>query len=109
MTAGELMGALRRRGVELLADGDRLGVRPAGQLRPEERAALVACKAEVLALLADLAELERDGAVARLRAVAATLSAEEHQRLAQEAASGDYLAGLIMISVLATTAATEAV
>jgi hypothetical protein len=51
MTAGELMGALRRRGVELLTDGDRLGVRPAGQLRPEERAALVACKAEVLALL----------------------------------------------------------
>ena len=51
MTAGELVAALRRRGVELLTDGDRLGVRPAGQLRPEERAALVAAKADVLALL----------------------------------------------------------
>jgi TubC N-terminal docking domain len=51
VTTMELVGALRRRGLELLTDGDRLGVRPAGQLRPEERAALIARKAEVLALL----------------------------------------------------------
>jgi hypothetical protein len=51
VTAGELVASLRRRGVELLTDGTRLGVRPAGQLRPDERAALVARKAEVLALL----------------------------------------------------------
>lgn len=51
VTPAELVRDLRRRGVELLTDGDRLGVRPAGQLRPEERAALVAAKADVLALL----------------------------------------------------------
>jgi hypothetical protein len=51
-TAADLVAGLRRRGVELLtADDGRLGVRPAGQLTPEERAALVARKAEVLALL----------------------------------------------------------
>ena len=51
MTAGELMGVLRRRGVELLTDGDRLGVRPAGRLTPEERTALIAAKADVLSVL----------------------------------------------------------
>jgi TubC N-terminal docking domain len=51
-TVADLIAGLRRRGVELLtADDGRLGVRPAGQLTPEERAALVARKAEVLALL----------------------------------------------------------
>ena len=51
MTAGELMGVLRRRGVELLTDSDRLGVRPAGRLTPEERTALIAAKADVLSVL----------------------------------------------------------
>jgi len=51
VTIMDLVATLRRRGVELLTDGDRLGIRPAGQLRPEERAALLARKAEVLALL----------------------------------------------------------
>jgi hypothetical protein len=51
MTAVELVAALRRRGVELVTDGDRLGVRPARSLTAEERAALIACKAEVLAVL----------------------------------------------------------
>src|SRR5262245_36813863 len=45
--------------------------------------------------------LERDGTAARLRAIAATLTAEEHQRLATEAATGDRLAAL-MVGVLAT-------
>jgi hypothetical protein len=50
---------------------------------------------------ADLEQLERDGTAARLRAIAATLTAEEHQRLAAEAATGDRLAEL-MVAVLAT-------
>jgi hypothetical protein len=51
MTAVELVTALRRRGVELVTDGARLGFRPAGSLTAEERAALIAAKAEVLSLL----------------------------------------------------------
>jgi hypothetical protein len=52
-------------------------------------------------LAADLEELERDGTAARLRAVAATLTVEEHHRLAAEAEAGDRLAEL-MVAVLAT-------
>jgi len=51
VTAGELVASLRRRGVELLIHSGRLGVRPQGSLTPGERAALIAAKAEVLALL----------------------------------------------------------
>lgn len=51
MTVVDLITELRHRGLELLVANGRLGVRPAGQLTPEERAALVARKAEVLALL----------------------------------------------------------
>jgi len=53
------------------------------------------------ALLDDLEALERDGTAAQLRSIAATLTAEEHQRLAAEAAAGDRLAEL-MVGVLAT-------
>ena len=60
----------------------------------------------VLAFLADLEALERDGTAAQLREVAATLAAEEHQRLAAEAATGDGLAELVM-AVLAPPAPTE--
>jgi hypothetical protein len=50
--AAELVAGLRRRGLELLVALDgRLGVRPTGRLTPEERAALIARKAEVLAVL----------------------------------------------------------
>jgi hypothetical protein len=51
MTASALVDKLRARGVELITDGSRLGVRPAGALTEEERAALRQHKAEVLALL----------------------------------------------------------
>jgi hypothetical protein len=54
----------------------------------------------------DLEALERDGTAAQLRAVAATLTAEEQQRLAAEAAAGDRLAQLVQV-VLATAAGTE--
>jgi hypothetical protein len=53
------------------------------------------------ALRADLEELEQDGMGDRLRAIARTLTPEEHQRLAAEAAAGDRLAEL-MVAVLAT-------
>jgi hypothetical protein len=60
----------------------------------------------VLALLADLEELKRDGIAAQLRAVAATLTGGEHRRLAAEAAAGDRLAKLA-VTVLSAMAAAE--
>jgi hypothetical protein len=56
----------------------------------------------------DLEALERDGTAEKLRAIAATLTAEEHKRLAAEAATGDRLAEL-MVAVLATPRARVAV
>src|SRR5262249_44401370 len=53
------------------------------------------------AFLADLRALERDGTAAKLRAIAATLTPEEHERLRAEAAAGDRLAELVT-AVLAT-------
>jgi hypothetical protein len=58
-------------------------------------------------LRADLEQLERDGTAAQLCAVAATLTSEEHQRLAHEAASGDRLAELIT-AVVGPVATPEA-
>jgi hypothetical protein len=52
-------------------------------------------------LAADLEQLERDGTGARLRAIAATITREEHERLRAEAAAGDQLAAL-MVGVLTT-------
>lgn len=51
-SAAALVSALRARGVELRPDGDRLRVRPAEALAPDELAALRARKAEVLRVLA---------------------------------------------------------
>lgn len=52
MTALEHLLGLRARGVRLEADGEALAVdAPAGTLTPDDRAALVAHKAAVLALL----------------------------------------------------------
>jgi hypothetical protein len=57
----------------------------------------------VLALLrGDLEVLERDGSPAMLRAIATSLTPEEHHRLAAEVASGDLLAQLVATVVLAT-------
>jgi hypothetical protein len=58
------------------------------------------------ALLVDLEEVERDGTATQLRAVAATLTPEEHHRLAAEAAGGDRLAALIQ-AVLGPSAGRE--
>jgi hypothetical protein len=60
-----------------------------------------------LPLAAVLEELDRDGTAAQLRAVAATLTPEEHDRLAAEAAEGDRLAQLV-VAVLASIPRTEA-
>jgi hypothetical protein len=49
--------------------------------------------------LADLEELEHDGTAAKLRAIAATLTPPEHDRLVAEAA-GDRLAELVQAAVL---------
>jgi hypothetical protein len=57
--------------------------------------------------LADLGLLEGDGTAAQLRAIAATLTAEEHRRLAAEAATGDRLAQLV-VAVLAAIPRTGA-
>jgi hypothetical protein len=54
-------------------------------------------------ILDELEALERDGTAAQLRAIAATLTADERHRLEAEAAAGDRLAELIT-AVLATPA-----
>ena len=51
MTAAVLLESLRARDINLLTDGQRIGVRPAGALTPDEREALRRDKAEVLRLL----------------------------------------------------------
>ena len=100
MSAAELLATLSARGVEVRAVGDRLRFRPVAAVTADEVTALRTHKPALLALLADVDELERDGTAARLRAIARTLTAEEHQRLAAEAATGDRLAQL-MVAVLA--------
>ena len=101
MTAAELLTTLRRRGLRLTRHGDALHVGPRTLLTDADRRALTVLTPAILALLATLAELERDGTAARLRDLAEGLTAEEHQRLAAEAAIGDRLAEL-MVAVLAT-------
>jgi amino acid adenylation domain-containing protein len=52
MTAGELLAYLRKRGVELWADGDRLRYNaPKGVLTPFLRTELAECKSEILNIL----------------------------------------------------------
>jgi len=51
MSAAELVGALRTRGVELVAAGDRLPFRPVAAVTPDELTALRAQKAAILSLL----------------------------------------------------------
>jgi amino acid adenylation domain-containing protein len=52
MTAGELLANLRKRGVELWADGDRLRYNaPKGVLTPFLRTELAECKSEILTIL----------------------------------------------------------
>jgi hypothetical protein len=95
MTAGALVAALHRRGLTLRAELHLTGP----QLIDADRAALRASKPAVLALLADLETLDRDGTAARLRNLAATLTPPGRERLAAEAAAGDPLAGLIWAAV----------
>jgi hypothetical protein len=106
MPAASLLTHLRARGLRLWRHGDELRVAPRALLDESDRAALGAHTAALLGLLDDLEQLERDGTAARLRAVAATLTPEEHHRLAAEAAGGDRLAALVQV-VLTTSAGTE--
>jgi hypothetical protein len=55
-----LVQALRARGVTLRVDGDRLKVRPASAVTPDEVEALKRHKAEVLALLAPAQDITLD-------------------------------------------------
>jgi hypothetical protein len=100
VSAAELLATLRARGVEVRAAGDRLRFRPVAAVTADDLTALRTHKPAPLALLVDLDELERDGTAARLRAIAATLTRGEHERLRAEAAAGDRLAEL-MVAVLA--------
>jgi hypothetical protein len=52
MTPATLVESIRARGIELVTDGRRIGVRPAGVLTGEERQALKRHKAEVIRVLA---------------------------------------------------------
>jgi hypothetical protein len=106
MTATELLTDLRTRGVRLWGEGGGLNVAPRARLADSDRAAITAHKSALLTLLADLEALERDGTAATLRAIATTLTREEHQRLRAEAAAGDRLAELVT-AVLAVPVTTE--
>lgn len=51
MSAAGLLAELRRRGVELRPDGDRLRFRPVTAVPPDLRGRMAACKPELLDLL----------------------------------------------------------
>lgn len=51
MTAAQLLTDLRAKGVQVVAVGEKLHVRPIDQIGPETREALLAHKREILALL----------------------------------------------------------
>jgi hypothetical protein len=108
VSAAELLDALRTRGVELRAAGDRLRFRPVAAVIPDELEAMRAHKPALVALLADVEALERDGSAAKLREIAVTLTPAEHERLRAEAAAGDRLAELVT-AVLATRRAAPEV
>jgi hypothetical protein len=104
MTAPAVLADLARRGVIVRRADDPAHLTVdalEGTLTAADVATIRDHKPALVALLADLEELERDGTAARLRDIAKDLSPEEHQRLAAEAAAGDRLAEL-MVGVLAT-------
>jgi hypothetical protein len=101
MTATDVLTDLRTRGLRVWGDGGALHVAPRARLADSDRAAITAHKSALLTLLADVEALERDGSATQLRAIAATLTPAEHERLRAEAAAGDRLAELVT-AVLAT-------
>jgi hypothetical protein len=109
MTAGALVADLAARGVVLRRCGLELRAAPRRLLTDPDRMALRAAKADVVAVLTDLEELERDGTAAKLRAIAATLTPEEREGLAADATNPskrDRLAELV-VALLATAAGRE--
>jgi len=100
VTSTALLADLRRRGVTLELDDSRLRYRaPAGALTAADRGALAEHRDELLALVRDVASLERDGTAARLCALYAGLTDDDRDRLRAEAGAGDGLAGLIVGTV----------
>ncbi len=100
MTPIALLTDLITRGATLMADGNAIQVRaPRGVLTDADRVALVAHKAALLGLLADLGTLEADRTAERLRALWSNLSDTERQRLHAEAVAGDTLAGIILAAI----------
>jgi hypothetical protein len=104
MTATDVLTDLRTRGLRVWGEGGALHVAPRARLADSDRAAITAHKSALLTLLADVEALERDGSATQLRAIAATLTPAEHERLRAEASTGDRLAELVT-AVLATPAA----
>jgi hypothetical protein len=105
MTAPALLADLARRAIIVRRADDPAHLTvdaPEGALAAPDVATIRAHKPALLALLADVEALERDGTASRLRSIAATLTPEEHQRLRAEAATGDRLAAL-MVGVLTTS------
>ena len=62
MNVGHLLGILRERRIELVADGDRLHcTAPSGALTPDLAAQIREAKPELLALLADVTRKSGSG------------------------------------------------
>jgi len=104
MTAPAVLADLARRGIIVRRAVDPASLTvdaPERTLTAADVAAIRDHKPALLVLLADVEQLERDGTAEKLRAIAATLTPEEHQRLAAEAATGDRLAELVNAVVLA--------
>jgi len=104
MTAPTVLADLARRGIIVRRADDPAHLTVdalEGTLTAADVAVIRGHKPALLALLADLDELERDGTAARLRAIGGTLTPEERDCLAAEVATGDRLAALL-VAVLAT-------
>jgi len=98
MTAVALLTDLARRAILVRSADDPAHLTvdaPEGALTATDVATIRTHKPALLALLTDLEQLERDGSAAQLRAIAATLTPAEHERLRAEAAAGDRLAELV--------------
>jgi hypothetical protein len=89
---------LRQRGVVVEAVGEELHWRaPAGVMAADDVATLRAWKAELVAVLAELAALERDRTAGLWRGLYETLPEDDRERVAAEVVAGDPIAARLVL------------